>query len=63
MRTEYLGMEKRYDSHFRAYRSDTKEFIGEYHWLDITPKEFNYKLCNEVYKTPFYEHLVTLNWI
>lgn len=56
-------MEKRYDYHFRAYRNDTKEYIGEYHWLDITPKEFNYRLRHDVYKMLLSEDIIALNWI
>lgn len=38
-------MEKLYDYHFRAYRSTTKEFLGEFHWKQITAKEFNKRLA------------------
>lgn len=51
-----------YSYHFRAYRSDTNAYIGEYHWVDITPREFNKRL-QEVYGTPFFESIISLIWL
>lgn len=53
---------KLYDYHFRAYNRITREFIGEFHWLQITPKEFNRKL-RSLYGGMFIESQIAINWL
>lgn len=60
-------MEKLYDYHFRAYRRVSKEFLGEFHWKQITPKEFNHRLARVYGHTRFVGSLrdseIALNWL
>ena len=60
-------MEKLYDYHFRAYRRVSKESLGEFHWKQITPKEFNHRLARVYSHTKFIGSLleseIALNWL
>lgn len=60
-------MEKLYDYHFRAYRQVSNEFLGEFHWKQITAKEFNRRLARIYSKNNVLpivpESDVVLNWL
>lgn len=62
-------MEKLYDYHFRAYRRVSKEFLGEFHWKQITAKEFNKQLAKIYRGDSTYpvgtvlESDIALNWL